>query len=466
MVGEERHVQDSARPSAAGGVIAGRYQLLARVGADVSVHAEFWRARDTVLARDVGLTILRRTGEPAESARAAEMISKALRGGRFDHPGRARLLDVIQPDNRRGHTGLPEDVLGLAVAEWVAGQTLADTVATGPLRTAAVLAMLDPLAQGTEAAHRQGLVLGCAHPQRIRITADGGARLAFALPHPDATAADDVRGLGATLYALLTRHWPLSGADAELAGLPQALRDAHGVVQPPDAVRQGVSLEVSALALGALGTSHPRVDTAATVHKVLSELLAAELATAMLPPPEDSSPVGTDEVWQVETGATRDRDRSRKVSVGIGGLALAVIAVIAYMGLQVGSLLGLTSTPRPRIVVSAPTTAAPSTALATPQPNLDSTPAGSSAPVVPANVAVYDPTGDPDNAGAVAQVLASEPGPGWSTYTYRQPFPALKPGVGVMATFTTPEQLSALTINSPSPGSQVRCPVVHGPRPG
>jgi hypothetical protein len=52
-------VVEAARP-----VIAGRYRLSIMVGTDAATGAQFWRALDTVLARDVGLSVLRRTGEP------------------------------------------------------------------------------------------------------------------------------------------------------------------------------------------------------------------------------------------------------------------------------------------------------------------------------------------------------------------------------------------------------------------
>lgn len=253
---------------------------------------------------------------------------------------------------------MPDDVLGVAVIEWVPGQSLAETLATGPLRTPAVLAMVDPLARAAAAAHWRGLVLGCGQPQRIRISTDGAARLAFALPHTETTPAHDVRGLGATLYALLTGTWPLSDTDAELAGLPPAARDRRGGPLPLEALWPGVGLEVSALALGALGTgaSYGRIHTAAAVHQVLSELLATEQELAVLPPPDDGAPLGVDEVWQPESalGPQPDPRRGRKLWVGMGGLGLAVIVVLAHLGLQFASLLGLTPpTPTP-IVVTTP----------------------------------------------------------------------------------------------------------------
>ncbi|MBV9312328.1 MAG: protein kinase family protein [Pseudonocardia sp.] len=441
---------DRARPpnTAVGIMIAGRYRLLAQVGTDTSARAAFWQARDIVLQRDVGLTMLQRSGEPSESERAVEMISKALRWGRFEHPGCARLLDVMHQEVSRDDGGLPQDVLGLAVTEWVPGQSLAEALAAGPLRTVSVLTLLDPLAQGAEAAHRLGLVLGCAHPQRIRIAQDGGVRIAFALPPPECTPADDVRGLGATLYALLTRHWPLSGTDAELAGLPAAPRDVQDAVVPPWLLRPGLPLEVGALALGALGAGapHGQVRTAAAVHTVLSDLLAAEKEVALLPPPDDGAQTEADEVWQVRPAPlpVSDRHRRRKLHIGLGGLGLAVLVVLAYVGVQVGSIFDVTPSQGPRIVVASPSNGpAQGTSL-------------SPAEVVrPSAVEVFDPTGDPDNAGRAARTVDDNPRSSWSTYIYRQPFPALKPGVGLLVSFASPVQLSNLTISSPSEGSRI-----------
>jgi hypothetical protein len=439
------------------------------------VHAEFWRARDTMLERDVSLTLLQDTGEENSGTRAADMISRGLRWGRFEHIGCARLLDVMRND----HGGLPDDVHGLAVTEWVPGKSLTEVVADGPQRTGVVLALLDPLAEAAESAHRQGLVLGCAHPGRVRFTPDGGARLAFALPQPDATPADDVRGLGALMYALITGHWPLSGTDAELAGLPAAPRDLQDMVVPPAILRPGVSVEVSALATGALGAgaTHGRVHTAAAVHKVISELLETEAEAAMLPPPDDGAPAAADEVWRAGNGATPDRVKKRKLSIGMGGLGLGMLAVIGYVGVQLGSFLGVAPSSPPKIVVpSAPPVVAHSApvgsaALKPVAPQVPGTPAlpppapgATPEAVVPVTSAqVFDPTGDPDNPGRLNRAFGNDPNAGWSTYDYRAPFPILKPGVGIMVSFAAPVQLSSLTIGSPSNGTVIEIRSAPGP---
>ncbi|MBW0113428.1 protein kinase family protein, partial [Pseudonocardia sp. KRD-182] len=250
-----------------------------RVGSDLAAGAEFWRAEDTVLRRDVAVTLLRILApehgaiggdeDPTGATRAGEMIVRALRSGSFEHPGCARLLDVLAP----GAPGLPADVLGAAVTEWVNGRSLAEVVSEGMLRPLAAARALTPLAAAAEEAHRHGFVLGCDHPQRVRITPDGRARMCFALPRPDLRPADDVRGLGAVLFTMLTARWPLSGADAARAGLTAADRTPGGALEPPSSVRPGVPLELDAVARGTLGPENApgHVRTAAAVHRLLAD---------------------------------------------------------------------------------------------------------------------------------------------------------------------------------------------------
>src|SRR6202000_934664 len=122
-------------------------------------------------------------------------------------------------------------VLGAAVAEWTPGRDLAELVAGGPLSPSAALRVVGPLAQAVADAHRAGLVLGIDHPQRVRVTARANARLAFPMPRADGTGDDDVRGLGSTLFLLLTARWP-SADGSTPAGLKAAPRTASGAPVP------------------------------------------------------------------------------------------------------------------------------------------------------------------------------------------------------------------------------------------
>jgi hypothetical protein len=68
---------------------------------------------------------------------------------------------------------------------------------------------------------------------------------------------------------------------------------------------------------------------------------------------------------------------------------------------------------------------------------------------------VFDPVGDSDNAARVSRAVDGNLTTSWATAEYRQPFPALKPGIGIMTSFVSVEQLSRLTVQSPSDGTVV-----------
>ena len=437
--------------TAAGSALTDRYVLRQRVGSDQGAGAEFWRAEDTVLRRPVAVTVLRRlpaddrSDDPEGAARAGEMVVRALRSGCFEHSGSARLLDVLAP----GSEGLPEDVLGAAVAEWVPGRSLTEVVSGGPMRALRAARMLEPLAAAATDAHQHGLVLGCDHPQRIRVTPDGRAQLAFLLPRPSVSASDDVRGLGAILYTLLTRRWPLSVADAARAELVAAERTPSGSLRTPSSLRPGVPLELDTLCVGALGHGDGagRVHTAAAVHRMLTEILSEEDDAALFPPLRDGAPSEPDDVWQDEDllpDTRRDPVRRRNLMVGLAVLGVGVLIVLGYLGIQLGSLFGAGGGTPPVVVGAGPQAGAAAAA----QP-------GGRAPVTNVSVSVYDPDGDGDNEGTVSRVTDGDPSTTWKTQEYRQQLPALKPGVGIMSSFVSSEQLADLTIESSSPGTVV-----------
>jgi hypothetical protein len=437
----------------AGSLLASRYRLRTRVGTDPAACAEFWRAEDTILRRDVAVTVLRRPAPGAvldddlsDVDRAEQMVVRALRSGSFEHNGCARLLDVLTP----GAASVPDDVLGAAVTEWVPGRSLGEVVADGMVKPLAAARAVAPLAAAAEAAHRHGLVLGCDHPQRVRITPDGRAQLCFALPRSDVTPADDVRGLGAVLYTLLTSHWPLSSADAARAGLAAAERTSAGALLPPSELRPGVPVELDTLTRGTLGPDGApgHVHTAAAVQRLLTEVVAEDDRMALFPPAHDGVPSSPGDVWQ-DRGRTvgpADPQRRRKMTIALTALGAAVLAVLGYLGVQLGAMFVESGGP-PIVVAGEPVQPDQG------QPQVAPAPAGPA--VGGLAVEVYDQGGDPDNADRAARIIDHDPATAWGTSTYYQQFPAYRQGVGIMVSFASAVQLSELTIDSPSRGTVV-----------
>ncbi|GAA3860189.1 protein kinase family protein [Saccharothrix violaceirubra] len=425
-----------------GGVIGdGRYRLLARSGVDHRCAAELWRGRDGQLNRDVALTVMvGHPGEQQQLARAKRVAERAMHSSSFTHPGVARVIDVLTPGS-----GIrwDEGILAMVVAEWTQGTDLADLLTDGPLPAGAASRLLEPLGAAIEGAHHAGLVLGADHPHRIRVASDGRLRLAFPGPRPDAIARDDVKGLGAVLYLLLTGKWALPGGPPEVPVAPTA---PDGKVVAPSALQPYVPHELSSVAVRSLeDTSVGGIRTSAAILQVLDRMSASEAQTALLSPVPGESDDGA--VWTTERPKA-GREHRRKLLISVAVLAIATLAVVVWLGIQIVGFFSDDGGPGggPTVVVGQSNAPGDSAAPAPPAP---------AGPVQAASVGVYDVTNQPDNANRANRAVDNNPTTVWQTDNYYQPFPALKPGIGLMAGFAEPVKLASITITSPSAGTVV-----------
>src|SRR6516164_4123960 len=193
--------------------LGGRYRLEDRVSASSGWAA--WKAIDETLARPVTVLTFAR-GFP----RIADAVTAARAASRLTD---ARLAQVFDVEEDWDHA--------YVVMEWVAGDSLEDLLADGPL---------DPgqgaeiVAQGAEAlavAHAAGVAHLCLNPDSLRWTSGGGVKIvglgidaALAGVTADDPALADTLGLGKLLYAALTAHWP-GGEWPSLPAAPQI--DGH-----------------------------------------------------------------------------------------------------------------------------------------------------------------------------------------------------------------------------------------------
>lgn len=449
----EYGVHAQAGSLAPGGVIGdGRYRLLAQFGVDARCNAQLWRARDGQLARDVALTVL--LGDPADLAgaqAARRTLDRAMHAGSFDHAGVARVLDVLS----LGHGVLPtEGILGMVVAEWKPGTDLLDLVVDGPVPPGQAAALLEPLASAVEQAHHTGLVLGVDHPQRLRLTPEGSLLLAFPGPLPHATLRDDVKGLGAILYLLLTGRWPLPGGPAALPPAPTA---PDGSIVTPRILQPQIPPELSSLAVRSIEDSAVGgIRTSAAILQVLDRVATNDPNTTLTAKDGRANDNDDNAVWTTRK-PPKDPERQRKLAIAVGALGVATLIVVVWIITQVIGFFSDSSTaanPGPKAEATISTPARPRTPNPLPLPSAAQLPL-TATPLQPNSIRVFDPSGDSDNARRARQVIDGDPGTVWKTDSYRQQFPSYKPGIGLIAVFDTPTKFAEVDITSPSPGTVV-----------
>jgi hypothetical protein len=302
----------STYTSEPGTLLAGRYRLVDQTS--VGTGWAFWKATDEPLARFVTVLTFA-SGFP----RITEAITAARAASRLGDPRFSQVFDV-------------EDVgeLAYVVLEWVAGESLLDMLADGPLDAPVAVSLLCEAAQAIAAAHAGGLAHlrlnpACLHWTRgsgVKITGLGIDAVLAGLPPVAADAGDqpgdgpsaeltDTRDLARLLYAALTGYWPGSpepaepgdtappaapqgadpgGADSDprgadplaWAGLPAA-PEADGVPRTPRQVSAAVPANIDALTCQALFQRPSRHGPALSTAAMLAEALATVAPPDPLP---------------------------------------------------------------------------------------------------------------------------------------------------------------------------------------
>lgn len=418
----------------------GRYRLLIFHGG--TPHLKFWQALDTALDRQVALTFVDPEGVLPDEVRQ-EILARTLRLSRIDKPGIARVLDVL-------HTASG----GLIVAEWIRGGSLREVADTAPSPVGAIRAM-QSLAAAADAAHRAGVALSIDHPSRVRVSIEGDVVLAYPATMPDANPQDDIRGIGASLYALLVNRWPLSESGTR-SGFAPAERDAAGQPVEPAVIDRDIPFQISAVAVRSV-QEDGGIRSASTLLNLLQQATAVADRTEVLGAIEPAAPAAPrrSSAPDGETYARRRRNLLIGVGAGAAILLVALLVMISVINKIFGNVgAGLN---RDQLGLNTQTSS-------TSEPG-NSAPAGSI--VKPTKATVFSPDGEADNPGQADLAIDGNPSTSWETDTYTDavPFPGFKNGVGLMLQLPKPTVVGAVTIDVSSTGTKVEIRSSPTPNP-
>ena len=418
-----------------GMMVGGRYRLVSLVASDGNGHW-FWRAKDTVLPRDMAVTIL------PDTTGTSATVARTLRAGRLHHVGLPQTLDV-GTDHGQSYV----------VGQWVDGATLTDLVSGGPLEPDVATSVTAKLSEAVAEAHRNGVSLGAIHPSLVRVNFDGQVRLSHVIAHASATPDQDIRAIGGLLYLTLTGTWPLNdptaGTGVPLPAAPTRL----GREIPADEVVPTVPEALSALAGRAL---HPEEPDGIHAVGAIAALLRSPETTAGVadaPAPAEARPL---------SAADRRLIRERRAKLSLAGVVLAVFAVLIMIALG-----GLVNQFTASIQNSAPeelpmidagaTTTAPAAEAAPTTTAAPSTNAAAAGPVPIVGGAVYDPEGDgtPDYKDYVDRAFDGNDASFWLTWVYKQQLPTLKSGVGLVVELDHEVTPTQVTVKSATEGTGI-----------
>jgi serine/threonine protein kinase len=282
--------------SSAGRTFGGRYNVIAPIG--YGGMADVYRARDSVLERDVALKVLnpRFVRDPYFVDRFRK---EAAAAARLHHPNIVAFYDY----------GTEEDHYFIAM-ELIEGRTLEEIVlGEGPLEPRRCARIAAEVAAALEAAHDSGLIHRDISPSNVLITTGGAVKvadfgIATALREDERTtegrrpfvgtaaylspeqaqgnAVDertDLYSLGVVLYEMLTGAPPFTGDS------PVAVASQHVLAQPPvhSSINSAVPHALDAITLRALAKhADRRFGSAALMRTELENVVAGKSVRSTL----------------------------------------------------------------------------------------------------------------------------------------------------------------------------------------
>jgi Tol biopolymer transport system component len=317
----------------------GPYELHALIGA--GGMGRVYRATDTRLGREVAVKVLP-SGVDADSDRLSRFDREAHLLASLNHPNIATIYGV-------------EDHPPALILELIAGETLAERIATGPLSPPQATQIATQIVAALDSAHRKGVVHRDLKPANIKVTPDGTVKiLDFGIAKMLRTNVEHA----ATMTSNETRVGTVIGTPAYMS--PEQTRGL-AVDKSTDIWAFGCVLFEMLTGQQAFG--------GATVSDTIAAVLERSPRWAALPPAVpvrlrrlierclDKDPRArlsdiADAAAALDAGHTADVDESHRRGYVIAGWTAAAAVAIAVAALSpLGRSLRLAEHPESRLVI-------------------------------------------------------------------------------------------------------------------
>jgi hypothetical protein len=422
----------TAEVPSVGDLLAERYRLEEHVGG-ANGYRQLWRGVDVLLHRSVAVVLRSPGGEDA-----APTMTAAVAASRAHVDSMVDVYDAVD-----------EGRFAYVVREWVNGSSLRGVLERHHLDPVHALELVASVADAVAALHDGEVTHADLHPGTILLSEDDRVMVTEPRNEPGNTPVEDVRALGATLYACLTGTWPRV-VPAENTGLPDAATDEWGAVLPADQVVPGIPAALSKLTADLLDHSQTPPS-------------AAELAVELrrLAETGGNGPAAAHTPTSVLGSISLGRRSADAPPAGMKRLAViaSVVAGVLFAGVVTSAIaFGGNGGGGDDDPTGSENSQATGADTGEPSGEDSSVTAPTEAELSADAIRVVDPPDGERNQGeGVEAVIDGNASTGWSTDTYRGDpnFGNLKPGMGILIDLGEAREIASVRVQMTSAGATI-----------
>lgn len=419
-------------------IFAGRYALDVQVSSSLS--SPIWRAMDNSLKRWVNLILL-----PTSDLRSVKLLQECQSAAINDRRDVVSILDVIADGKiATGDNLNTQDSYVGIVTEWLDGETLDRLIIRRGevLPVDQALRQLGIIANTLIHSHSLDVYHRRLRPHNVIFSPGQEVRLAgfgvdSALLGPDSTdgVAQDIKGVGQLLFAMITGMWPLGSVNS----LPAALGDGGAGLVLPSQVHGGIRPYIDRL------YQRTQDGTFSTMRQVLDALSVGEVEESESLQSRVSRLTASSVTW---TPAQASRSSRLRTSM-IAGLSVLLFGWIGWQLLTNNFQRSDT----------------PIATLASPLPSIEVSKATGEVAEVK-EITSYDPFGDEkENSDQVSLAVDGDLETAWTTSNYRKSDMSGKVGVGLLLDLGIAKDVYGVEVDFISSGHSAEIYVLNSPEP-